>query len=104
MDATITGNLHWPDETDLFTPEPDRALNFWFARDADALSGELGAEPFLIVLRETSESARPVTPLPVDTGAIPNDHLEYAITWFGLAAVWAGMTLFWIVRIARGKG
>lgn len=103
-DATVTGNLLWPDEVDVFTPEPDREMNIWFARDAAALSQELAAEPFLIVLRETSETDPAVTPLPVDTASIPNDHREYAITWFGLAAVWAGMTIFWIGRIAREKG
>ncbi len=104
VSATVTGNLHWPDETDLFTPDNDAAQNVWFARDAKAMSMALGAEPFLIVLRDTSETNPPATPLPVDTTGIPNDHLEYAITWFGLALVWAGMTLYWIVRIARGKG
>ena len=28
--------------------------------------------------------------MPVDTSGIPNDHWGYAITWFLLAAVWAG--------------
>ena len=32
---------------------------------------------------------------------IPNDHLEYAITWFGLAAVWAVMTGYLLWRIKR---
>ncbi|MGB2894520.1 MAG: SURF1 family protein, partial [Albidovulum sp.] len=28
----VTGNLHWPDETDAFTPPPDAAAGLWFAR------------------------------------------------------------------------
>ena len=100
--ATVTGNLHWPDETDMVTPAPALADNIWFARDVDAMSRELATEPVLIVLRGTSESAPPVTPLPLDTAGIPNNHLEYAITWFGLAAVWTAMTAFWIVRRRRG--
>ena len=35
------------------------------------------------------------------TVAIPNDHLGYALTWFGLAAVWAVMTALWLWRIKR---
>src|SRR5690554_5403744 len=31
--ATILGNLHWPQETDGFTPDPDREERLWFARD-----------------------------------------------------------------------
>ena len=101
--ATIVGNLHWPDEVDAFTPETDQTRNVWFARDIDAMSAELATEPVLIVLRRSSETDPAVTPLPVDTAGIPNDHLEYAVTWFGLAAVWVAMTLFWIVRILRGR-
>jgi surfeit locus 1 family protein len=101
--ATITGNLHWPDEVDGFTPPPDDTANIWFARDVPLMSVELGTEPVLIILRDTSEPDPPVTPLPVDTGGIPNDHLEYAITWFGLAAVWVAMTIFLLRRIAQRK-
>jgi surfeit locus 1 family protein len=49
----------------------------------------LGAEPLLIVAREVSPPEQGVTPLPVDTGDIPNDHLEYAVTWFSFALIWA---------------
>ena len=44
-----------------------------------------------------------VTPLPVDTSGIPNDHLEYAVTWFGLAAVWVVMTGYWVLRLLKGR-
>jgi surfeit locus 1 family protein len=42
-----------------------------------------------------------VTPLPIDTSDIPNDHLGYAITWFSLAFVWAIMSGFFIIRMGR---
>ena len=102
-EATVTGNLHWPDEIDGFTPEPDLAANIWYARDLPALADALDAEPVLIVLRGSSETDPPVTPLPVTATGIPNDHLEYAVTWFGLAAVWVLMTFVWIRRLRRDR-
>jgi surfeit locus 1 family protein len=99
--ATVTGNLHWPDEVDSFTPDPDPADRLWFARDVPTLAGVLDTEPVLVVLRETSEPAPFATPFPVDTSGIPNDHLEYAVTWFSLAAVWFGMTLYFVWRMRR---
>lgn len=99
--ATVTGNLHWPDEIDRFTPAPDLDGNIWFARDIPALAEALGTEPVMMVLRETSETAPPVTPFPVDTSGIPNNHLGYAVQWFGMALVWAGMTAFFLWRIRR---
>ena len=98
--ARIEGNLHWPDEADRFTPPPDPGRNLWFARDVPALAAELGTEPALIVLRRSSEADPPALPVPLDTALVPNNHLNYAITWFSLAAIWAGMTpvLLWRIR------
>jgi surfeit locus 1 family protein len=100
-EASLVGNLHWPDETDGFTPDPDGAL--WFARDVPAMAGYLGTEPVLLVLREPSETATGITPLPVDSGGIPNNHLQYAITWFSLAAIWLAMTGMFAAK-RRGAG
>ncbi|MFT3687680.1 SURF1 family protein [Paenirhodobacter sp.] len=98
---TVTGNLHWPEETDRYTPPPDLRTGIWFARDTRAMAEALGTEPVLIVARRVEGDAQGVSPVPLGTEGIPNDHLGYAITWFSLAAVWAGMTAFLIWRIRR---
>ncbi|MEM8959601.1 MAG: SURF1 family cytochrome oxidase biogenesis protein [Pseudomonadota bacterium] len=86
-------------------PAPIRAyIDAYNARDVEAMSLELATEPVLLVVRQTSEPDAIVTPLPLDTSAIPNDHLQYAVTWFGLALVWVAMTGHWISRILRDKG
>lgn len=95
----VRGNLLWPDDADSFTPPPDLAQGLWFARDVATMAEALGAEPLLVVLREAQGDAQGVEPVPVDTSGIPNDHLGYALTWFSLALVWAGMTAFLLWRI-----
>lgn len=94
----VTGNLHWPNEIDSYTPAPDPKAGLWFARDVTAMADALKTDPILLVAR--SNTGGGVEPLPVDTASIPNDHLQYAITWFSLAVVWAGMTglLVWRIR------
>jgi surfeit locus 1 family protein len=94
--VTVTGNLQWPQETDVFTPEPDLANNIWFARDVGALADALDTKRILIVARETSNDHPAVIPFPVDTSRIPNDHLQYAITWFSLAAIWLAMSVLFM--------
>ncbi|MEM9344382.1 MAG: SURF1 family protein [Pseudomonadota bacterium] len=102
VEATVVGNIHWPDEKDSWTPDPDLGKNIWYVRDVDMMSAELATEEFMLITRRTTEAEPPVTPAPVNTAGVPNDHLQYAITWFSLALVWIGMTLYWILRIRRG--
>jgi surfeit locus 1 family protein len=99
VEADLVGNLHWPDETDGFTPDPDGRL--FFARDVGLMAAELGTEPVLLVVRRTDEDPLAVTPLPVTTAGIPNNHLQYAVTWFLMALVWAGMTAFFVAQRRR---
>lgn len=102
-DVTVIGNLHWPDDVDRFTPEPDLSQGLFFGRDIPAMAQELGSEPVLVVAREISGVRERAMPLPVTTEGIPNNHLGYAVQWFGLALVWAGMTLFLLWRTAKRK-
>ncbi|MHA6263667.1 SURF1 family protein [Arenibacterium sp. CAU 1754] len=99
--ARIEGNLHWPRETDSYTPAPDPVANTWFARDVDAMARALDTEPVLLIA--ASQTDEQVAPLPVDTAGIPNDHLQYAITWFSLALIWAGMTTYFMWRTRAQK-
>jgi surfeit locus 1 family protein len=99
--VTITGNLHWPDDRLDSTPPNDEDGNTWFARDVARMAEVLEADPVLVIARDLSPSEDGVTPLPVDTGGIPNDHLEYAVTWFSLAVIWAVMTAVFIRRQIR---
>lgn len=101
--TTIQGNLHWPEETDSYTPENDVAGNTWFARDVPTMAAALGTEPVLLIARKTTETNPAVHPLPVDSAGIPNDHLQYVVTWFGLAAVWVAMTLYYLRRMRKDK-
>ena len=98
---SLIGNLDAPQEADGFTPDPDIERNIWFARDVPAMAATLGTDPVLVVLRDAPETDLGVTPWPVDSAGIPNDHLQYAITWFSLAVIWVGMTLYFLRRSRR---
>ncbi len=97
----IIGNLHWPDEKDGFTPEPELLSNIWFAREVERMSNVLGTEQVLVVAGSVDPAIPPIITLPVDVASISNDHLNYAITWFSMAVVWLGMTVLLLWRIRR---
>ena len=102
--VNVTGNLLWPNEVDSsFTPEPDVEKSLWFARDLTSLSNYLQTDPILIVARSVNPEMDQVLPWPIDTTDIPNNHLQYAITWFSLSIIWLGMTAYWISRMKRRR-
>jgi len=93
----VQGNLHWPQEVDSFTPDNDLGENIWFARDVPTLAAHLNTDPILVIARSVDGDVG-MEPLPVGTTGIPNDHLQYAITWFSLAGIWLSMTLYLLYR------
>lgn len=99
----VTGTLLWPDDQNSSTPVPDLNKNIWFARNTVTMSDAMQTDPIMVVATRTDPADPRLTPLPVETANIKNDHLEYAITWFLLALVWAIMTLFLIFRTTRQK-
>jgi len=88
----LVGVLRVPDPPTFVTPSPDQAHRRWWSRDVSAMARVLGApHPApLMLLAETQGvkgwSALVPSPLPSE---IPNRHLEYALTWFGLAGALA---------------
>lgn len=82
----LTGVLREGEKPGAFTPPT--LHNLFYVRDIDQMALALGASrhPDVMILAETSSNpewtALVPTPLPPD---IPNRHLEYALTWFGLA-------------------
>jgi len=89
----IVGALRWPEARSWFTPNDDPQKNIWFVRDPIAIAAGKGwgvVAPFYV----EQESPVPPAGLPAPGKLVPNlpnNHLQYAITWFGLAAVLAGV-------------
>ena len=83
----VTGLMRPPEPRNLFTPADNPAKGEYFTRDPALIAAHFGlsqAAPFTI-----DAAATPVPggwPLGGTTElAIPNNHLSYALTWFGLA-------------------
>ncbi len=86
--VNVVGYLRWPEVPGMFTPAADVKGNTWFARDPAAMAAahHWGAvAPFYV------DQEAPVPPggLPSPGKLVvnlPDNHLQYAITWFALAA------------------
>lgn len=101
----VTGVLRAPDPATFVTPANEPDANRWFSRDVAAMAARLGAQRpapvFLMAETSTNPQWKALEPaaLPAE---IPNRHLEYAMTWFGLAAALVGVyaALLWKRRKA----
>jgi len=105
-EATVTGILRLSEKPSWFMPAPDFVKRLFFSADipemvnAASLGGP-GTVTSEYIEAEPSPQASewPTARDPHELlAAIPNRHLEYALTWLGLAAALAGVYGFFIAR------
>ena len=102
-EARVTGVWRVPDPPGAFTPPPDTAKRIWFSRDLAAIAATDHLTLAAPVVIEADAAPNP--------GGWPrggqtvvsfrNQHLSYAVTWFGLALCLLGVWLAY--HISRGR-
>ena len=104
QEVTLTGLLRAPEERKLFTPADTAAKGEWYTRDPLAIAAALGLpNPAPFSLDEDAHEAAPGQPAGGATVFdIPNNHLSYAGTWFGLAGTLLGVFAYFMWRRRRG--
>lgn len=118
-EVTLTGNARRPAEPGAFTPENNPAGNVWYWRDLAGMhrsafadgDGPEAAPFFLVVEPETklgdiAKAKLTDGPWPrpgVSDLVIVNRHLEYALTWYGLAVTLLGVYVAYAVTRLRAQ-
>jgi surfeit locus 1 family protein len=102
----IMGTLRWPEVRGLFTPMDDPTHNLWFARNPTAIAAAKGlgaVAPFYVEQEQPAPPGGLPKPGPLQV-VLPNNHLQYAVTWFGLALALVGVFTVWAARRLREPG
>ncbi|MDF2118912.1 SURF1 family protein [Roseiarcaceae bacterium H3SJ34-1] len=92
-DVTVAGALRWPEERNLFTPADEPARRVWYTRDPVSMARALNLAdpaPFSIDADASVDEGQPLHG-GATVVSLRNDHLSYAVTWFGLAATLVGV-------------
>jgi len=95
---TLTGYLRFPEHPGLLTAHQNEPKRLWFIRDVIGIAASLNwgqVAPFYIDL----EAPVPAGDVPKPGALVPklrDNHLQYAITWFGLALAVFGTYGFWL--------
>jgi cytochrome oxidase assembly protein ShyY1 len=103
--VTLTGYLRFPEQVTAFTPIPDLVRRTWYLRDSAAMAQTLEwgeVAPFYVDLEAPSPPSGLPKPGPLQV-RLRDQHLQYAITWFGLAAVVAAAFGFWVAGQRRAR-
>ena len=89
----ITGLLRAREQPNYFTPTNDLAKNAWYRRDPAAIANAFGLKNVLPFLLDATGEYRPdMLPQPNETKlTFTNNHLGYALTWYGLACTLIGV-------------
>jgi surfeit locus 1 family protein len=103
---TITGLARNPlaAKPSSITPENDPKSNTWYWKDLRGMAENAAVPPdkllpfFIDDWTEQKPAALPVTRTTIIS--LPNNHLQYAFTWYGLAAALAGV---WGVMVFRRR-
>ena len=105
--ATISGIVRIPSKQGWFTPNNNLTEDEWYWIDLIEMSEAIGVELLPIIIEAQMGPDPYALPIGGQTRVeFPNDHMQYAITWFGLALVLLiGFSLYFrqYLRVRRGK-
>jgi surfeit locus 1 family protein len=103
---TLVGMALKPELAGAFTPGPDRAARIDWLRNPERLAQMLNPPPDPLAEYFVDAPAGEPGALPQGGETIiefPNNHLGYALTWFGFALITPILLGFWIYRQVAGK-
>ncbi len=106
-EVTITGLLRLPPRAKphWFLPANNAERNYWFWVDIPAMAAAAGLDRVLPFYVDADDTPNPGgLPLGGQTRLdLPNNHLQYAITWYALALALAIIAFIFLRRRARGE-
>ncbi len=108
-EVEITGLLREPPARGMFSPDRDAKTGVWYWRDLDGMTrAALGSQADKAVPLFLDAEAAPANPGGWPQGGttrltLPNRHLEYALTWYGLAATLVAVLIAFLVSRQRAR-
>jgi surfeit locus 1 family protein len=106
-EVTLTGLVRAPEARSSFTPADVPAQSRFFVKDPGTVAAAKGLErvaPFYVAADATPNPGG----WPRGGGTrlnLPNNHLQYALTWYGIAATLLGVAAAFVLnRLGVGRG
>ena len=101
-EISLTGILRVSQHPGAFTPAPDPKARLWFVKDVPAIAKAVRLTTIPVLIDADATPNKGGWPLGGQTRVdFPNDHLQYAITWFCLA--FALLAVYLVYHRSRGR-
>lgn len=107
--VTVKGLARNPleEKPSRMVPDNDPVKNIFYWKDLDVMAATAGLTPDGDVLPFFIDADATPNPGGLPIGGVtiidmPNSHLQYAVTWYGLAAALLGVLGVWLLRARRG--
>jgi surfeit locus 1 family protein len=101
-DVTVEGYVRPADHPGAFSAHDDAAMRRFFTLDPAAIGSAIGLHVAPYTLVALGPQPADLFPDPArHMPRPPNDHLSYAITWFGLALALAVIFVVWSAKVLR---
>ncbi len=104
-EVVVSGLLRFSEPRGAMAAQDDAAKRLYYTRDIAVFRTALGLDPARTAPVLLEADASPNAPLPQGGNtrvSFPNRHLEYALTWYGLAV--ALLVIFWLWRRKQASG
>ncbi|MFE0013646.1 SURF1 family protein [Mesorhizobium sp. NPDC059054] len=102
-DVTVTGLARnpLPGKPSMMVPDNDTTKNIFYWKDRAAMAATAGLPADAVVLPFFVDAGKAPNPGGLPVGGttlvdLPNNHLQYALTWYGLAAALVGVVAVWL--------
>ena len=88
-EVRITGLARRPDRANVFTPDNQPDKGVWYSTDIKQISTHTGLDlpAYVLYAEQVGGVAQDFPATFAKDWQPPNDHLQYAIFWFGMAGV-----------------
>ena len=101
-EVSLTGILRISQQPGVFTPAPDAKARLWFVKDVPEIAKAAQVAALPVLIEADAAPNKGGWPLGGQTRVdFPNDHLQYAITWFGLA--FALLAIYLLYHRSHGR-
>lgn len=95
----VVGVVRGSEKPSIFVPANDPSSGQWFYVDVPAIADACGLPQNVIYIEDIDSNVNPSNPYPIPkdvntlirTSVMPQDHLNYIITWYTLSTVVTGM-------------